>query len=333
MMDLVRIFILFLVLAGVSSAEVKGLTIKGIRFFSYPTFTRIVFEAEASAPYILTKDESGKRLVLTAYEGPLAVIAEPPSIQNGVVKDVEVKAEADKLFIYINLDASAGDAKDFVLPGPDRIVIDISKGQAPAAIKPAQSRLVVLDPGHGGRHSGIVTSRGQEKDATLDLAIYIKKIMQKNAGLKIALTREKDQAVSFEGRAAIANSSDASLFISLHLSHAGGVRVYISEPDLEIAPKASAAPRDFLGLDTVSEQQEMLWGAQQAAHVKESARLGRRLAQQLSGKGGASPVQAPLALLKSINAPAALVEIGVEQDRKKAAETIARVIEQYVREN
>lgn len=333
MMDFVRLLIAFLVLTGVSSAEAKGLTIKGIRFFSYPTFTRIVFEAEAGAPYVLTKDESGRRLALTAHDGPLVVNTKPPSIQNGVVRDVEVKAEADRLFIYINLDAQAGDAKDFVLPGPDRIVIDISKGQAPTPVQPAQPKIVVIDPGHGGGDPGIVFSRGLEKDITLDMALNVKKMMQKNAGLKIEITREKDQTTSLDDRAAIVNSRDALLFISLHLSSGTGVRVFIHEPDPEGAPKSSAETGDFLGFDTVSEQQEMLWGAQQASHMKESAVLGRLLSRRLSGRGGASAVQAPLSLLKSIDAPAALVEIGVGWDRKKTAEIITGVIEQYAREN
>ena len=39
--------------AGAGAAE-KGLIVKGVRYASYATFTRIVFEIEAAAPYVLT---------------------------------------------------------------------------------------------------------------------------------------------------------------------------------------------------------------------------------------------------------------------------------------
>ena len=47
----------------------------------------------------------------------------------------------------------------------------------------------------------------------------------------------------------------------------------------------------------------------------------------------AEPVQAPLALLKAVDAAAVMIEIGMEMDRMQAAEAIAKGIEQYVREN
>jgi hypothetical protein len=112
-----------------------------------------------------------------------------------------------------------------------------------------------------------------------------------------------------------------------------GSRVFIQdlldEPETQTTAPVSG---DFLGYEAGSEHLEMLWGKQQAAHARESGALGRQLARQLAGQDGAEPVQAPLVLLKAVDAAAVMIEIGMEMDRLQAAETIAKGIERYVRE-
>ena len=97
--------------------------------------------------------------------------------------------------------------------------------------------------------------------------------------------------------------------------------------------RPSQSGRDFLGFETESEQQEKIWGRQQAVHAKESAALGRTLVRRLSANGNAEPMQAPLAGLKAIDCPAALVEVGIESDRAKAVDNLAGAIEQYAGQN
>jgi N-acetylmuramoyl-L-alanine amidase len=225
--------------------------------------------------------------------------------------------------------------KDFVLRGPDRIVVDVSKGAPPApAAVPGRPVVVVLDAGHGGKDTGIVTSRGQEKSFTLDLAFAVKKILQKDQRLKVILIRDRDSSFSLDERAAAANSAGAGLFVGIHAASGAADAVLICDSEEEPAAQPSrASGRDFLGFETESEQQEKIWGRQQAVHAKESAALGRTLARRLSANGNAEPLQAPLAGLKAINCPAALVEAGIEADRAKTAENLAEAIEQYVGQN
>ncbi len=336
MLAIIILVSLLLVPTSTSSAE-KGLTVKGVRYSSYATFTRIVFEIEAAAPYILTRTTEGRMLRFSAYEGPFTLKAQLPVIRDGVVSGMESKEESGRNVVLIHLDVAAGDVKDFVLRGPDRIVLDIARGTAPsvpvvAADKPM---VVVLDAGHGGRDTGIITARGQEKSLTLELAHTVRKILQKNSHLKVVLTREKDQTLSLDERAGIANAAVAAFVVSIHASPGTSGRVYILDPDDDLAGQevTRTASRDFLSFEAGNEEQEKLWGRQQAAHVKESGSFGRTLARQLGGGEGAEPVQAPIAGLKAMDAAAAMVEIGMEQDRTKAAEAIAKGIEQYAREN
>lgn len=326
---------LLMVPLGAARAADGVLSIKGVRHFSYPTFTRIVFEVEQEAPYTLTKGADGRSLVLSAYEGTLAAPATLPSIRDGVISGLEKSVEAERVTIMIRLDAGAGEVKDFALRSPDRIVVDVTKAlAAPVPEKPAPSAgaVIVIDAGHGGRNAGIVTPRGVEKALTLSAAQAVARAVRKRLpNVTVLLTREKDRDLSLDERAVRANTAGAALFISLHVAAGREARVYFAEPSGEESKQTPVRRTDFLGMEAESEQQAMLWGRQQAAHTARSSRLAARLSQSLTP--GREPVQAPLALLKLIDSAAALVEVGAEQNAATAAESISRGIERYVREN
>jgi len=320
--------------ADVLSSE-KGLAIKNVRFFSYAAFTRIVFEIDAAAPYVVMKSDNGRSVTLSAYNGPLSVTASMPAVRDGVVKTVELRQEGSRTTIVVQLDAAAGAVKDFVLRGPDRIVLDVMKGAAAVPVPQAERRkLIVLDPGHGGsKDAGIVTAQGQEKAVTLEIAEAIKqRLLKKNADLAVTLTRERDQTLSLDDRAGAANAAGAVLFVSVHAASGAGTRVYIVDPDEGSLAPAPTANKTFLDFDAGNEQQERVWGSQQASHTKASGDLGRRLALSLGMPGG-EPVQAPLAGLKAVDAAAVIVEVGMGQDRTWVAETVAEGIAAYVRED
>jgi N-acetylmuramoyl-L-alanine amidase len=77
---------------------------------------------------------------------------------------------------------------------------------------------VVIDPGHGGRDTGIVGERGvKEKDVVLKIATGLKRELERR-GIKVRLTRRGDYKLSLERRQEIANYLNACLFISLHLN-------------------------------------------------------------------------------------------------------------------
>lgn len=334
------VLLCLLVLLQPAFSVENGLSVKRVRYFSYASFTRIVFEIEAAAPYVLTKNADGRAVLFTAYDGPLVLKSPLPALRDGVVNGMETKEEAGRFCVVIGLDAAAGEVKDFVLRGPDRIVLDIARGgsrEQPAADPvpsvPEERTVVVLDPGHGGKDSGIVTGRGQEKSVALDIAFAIKKILQKNPRLKVLLTRERDHAATLDERAASANAAGAHIFVAVHTAPGPGLSVFIQDPDEDIGGRATrSAARDFLSFASRNERQEKLWGRQQAAHAKESGALGRTIAGRLRGKDS-EPVQAPIAGLRAVNAAAALVEVGMEVNRARAAEAVARGIEHHVREN
>jgi N-acetylmuramoyl-L-alanine amidase len=196
---------------GAGAAE-TGLAVKSVRYSSYAAFTRIVFEIEAAAPYVLIRSTDGHSVTLSSYDGPFLLKTQLPIVRDSVVLGVETRVESGRTSVVIRLDGAAGEVKDFVLRGPDRIVIDIAKGEAPVpAPQTDKQTVIVLDPGHGGKDTGIVASQGQEKTFALDMALKIRKQLQHDPHLKVVLTREKDQALSPDERAAASNAAGARL--------------------------------------------------------------------------------------------------------------------------
>jgi N-acetylmuramoyl-L-alanine amidase len=86
------------------------------------------------------------------------------------------------------------------------------------AVLPLSVNRIVIDPGHGGEQPGTISSTGvTEKDVTLDIALRLKRLMDKSP-FEVLLTREGDQTVSLANRVAFANSSKADLFVSIHIN-------------------------------------------------------------------------------------------------------------------
>ncbi len=80
---------------------------------------------------------------------------------------------------------------------------------------------VVIDPGHGGKDSGAVSTdkKSYEKTFTLEIAKALAdKIRAAYPDVKVILTRTDDRYVTLDGRADIANKADANLFISVHIN-------------------------------------------------------------------------------------------------------------------
>jgi N-acetylmuramoyl-L-alanine amidase len=99
------------------------------------------------------------------------------------------------------------------------------------------NRVVVLDPGHGGRNPGaqnLATGRW-EKEYTLDWARRLKPLLEKR-GWKVFLTRTNDSDVPLGDRVALADAQQAGVFLSLHFNHAvsnpgeAGIETYCVTP-------------------------------------------------------------------------------------------------------
>jgi len=89
------------------------------------------------------------------------------------------------------------------------------------------SRLIVLDPGHGGSDPGAVANGQMEKTVVLQTCVRLREGL-KRAGFRVLMTRETDVmplsggsiAADLSYRAQLANRANADLFLSWHADSA-----------------------------------------------------------------------------------------------------------------
>ena len=75
---------------------------------------------------------------------------------------------------------------------------------------------VVIDPGHGGPDPGAVGIGGlRETDVVLDVSLQVARLLQ-DRGVRVVLTRTSEIDVDLPPRVALANSSGADAFLSIH---------------------------------------------------------------------------------------------------------------------
>jgi N-acetylmuramoyl-L-alanine amidase len=110
---------------------------------------------------------------------------------------------------------------------------------------------IVIDPGHGGHDPG-ARSRGlSEAELVLDVALRLEKLLLKEPGVEVVMTRRTDVYVQLEERTAMANREGADLFLSIHANasrnaSARGVETYFlnfaSNPEAEaVAARENSA--------------------------------------------------------------------------------------------
>jgi N-acetylmuramoyl-L-alanine amidase len=88
-------------------------------------------------------------------------------------------------------------------------------------LPPADERVIVIDPGHGGSNTGTRSGDGRfEKEFTLDWAFRLAPLLETN-GWKVFLTRTNDVDVSLNDRVDFAEQQEADLFVSLHFNSPG----------------------------------------------------------------------------------------------------------------
>lgn len=109
-------------------------------------------------------------------------------------------------------------------------LLAMSAGLIKLPISTAGVKIIVIDPGHGGKDPGCSGSIHKEKEVALAVALKLGKYIEENfKDVKVVYTRTTDVFVELEDRALIANKAKADLFISIHCN-AAGKPVMITDP-------------------------------------------------------------------------------------------------------
>ncbi len=192
---------------------------------------------------------------------------------------------------------------------------------------------IVLDPGHGGRDPGAIGPEGtKEKDITLQVGLRLKKLLEKELGLRVVMTRETDTFIKLDERTAMANSAQGKMFISLHCNanksrRVDGSTTYFLGPAktdeaLEVALLENSVVKyeNENGNAAHSDEEFILTAMAQNAFHHESEGLAQIIqeeVQTLVGLPDRGVEQAGFRVLVGASMPNVLVEMAFISNRKE----------------
>lgn len=216
-----------------------------------------------------------------------------------------------------------------------------------------QRRVIVIDPGHGGRDPGaLAIVGGKESDIVLKTSLKLKQMIEQDPRYVVRLTRETDIYVEHEDRVAMARNWGADLFISVHADAAGaptvsGASVYTisTSGEARIEGTAKKFGWELPIEDGTSVAVSNILQDLTLRETKSNSSIFAEFLVPELGKAGPlvrnSHRQGNLFVLLAPDVPAVLVEIGFltnrndarrlksERGRRKSAEAIKRAIDAY----
>lgn len=210
-------------------------------------------------------------------------------------------------------------------------------GVAYAGASPSVSRpfTVVIDPGHGGKDPGAQDNGIKEKDINLAVALKLEDFIKKNLkGVKVVMTRDKDEYLTLQQRADKANKAGGNLFISIHVNSAdasnpkrtsaAGASTHVigqnkDRKNADVVRRENSVIKlernyaeRYQGFDPDSDESYIIFEMIQKRFQERSLDMAQEVQKQLkevAGRRDRGVTQEPFWVLWSTSMPAVLVEI------------------------
>ena len=214
------------VAAGVGTSAQSD--VLGVRLGGDQDETRIVIDLKTPVSGVLAAAPNQIELLLKGADAAASI----QGAGRGLVRAWSVDRASGGARLTLELAAQAQVRRRFLLPPADgfanyRYVVDIASqapapsalpvaAPAPLAAQPHARKVIVLDPGHGGKDPGAQGQGYDEKNLTLAAALALKDRLERTGRYQVVMTRASDVFISLEDRVQIARSAGADLFLSLH---------------------------------------------------------------------------------------------------------------------
>jgi N-acetylmuramoyl-L-alanine amidase len=294
-------------------------TVNGLRFWSNPSYTRIVIDADQETRFshrLLKKDPTIKkpqRLYIDLSKSRLGEdIQKFVPINDELLSDARAGQYTHQTVRVVVDIKSFKTYKIFSLKNPFRIVLDVwgqdsdrsvadtraspklpPGGKLPPGAIARQLALgvnrIVIDPGHGGRDFGApgYLKGVHEKNVVLQIAKRLARKVERQLNCDAVLTRTTDRFLTLEERTAIANTQNADLFISIHTNGVRDRRVYgIETFFLNLATDDDAirvaARENATSAKNISDLESILNDLMQNAKISESSRLASMVQREMT---------------------------------------------------
>jgi len=256
-------------------------TIQNLRTASSPGLTRLVLDLDAKAHPSKHPQLQAEGVTIEIPNATLSESAKTKLTAGRIAKPFIISQSSERS-VEVSLPVGSFERyKLFTLANPHRLVIDVVPSSERLAAPPVEStpglglpfptppqpaqprtksfKTIVIDPGHGGKDPGARGQRGtEEKDITLKVALKLRNLLSKQPGVRVLMTRERDQFVELEDRAKFANEQEADLFVSIHVnSHpqrsVKGIEIYHfgeakDQRALEVAARENGTPLNSTGV-------------------------------------------------------------------------------------
>lgn len=375
-------------------ASVYAGNITNMRIGQQVGSVRIVFEADKKFDYKAFLLNDPKRLVVDIYDMDIKKTLQ--SDANNLVVNTRVgKLDANDKRVVFDLKKPAIIKKAFILAPQSnmkwRFVVDVSicserdykakvgakhafSSLSESQTKVASSnwifdndenkktkpkkKVIVLDPGHGGKDPGAIGVYGKtyEKNITLAMGKELKAMLEKK-GYTVYLTRSTDVFIPLRQRVRIAQKHKADLFMSIHADSAlnrkaKGLSVYTLSEKASDKEAAALAERenkvDIIGGVDFSENSKEINDILISLSQTDSRNKSSKFATYIVGEMkktvkllNDSHRFAGFAVLKAPDIPSALLEMGYLSNkseesllkqssyRKKLAASVTQAISRY----
>lgn len=172
----------------------------------------------------------------------------------------------------------------------------------PSTVPKHRVRTIFLDMGHGGKDPGAIGRISREKNLTLAIGLRVA-AMLRQYGFKVVLSRSSDVQIPLKQIGKRQNRSKSDLFVSIHINSAAdkklsGVETYCLTPAGAASSNGGKADsKSYPGNRFDSNNFLLAWQIQQYL-----------LTQTRANDRGVK--RARFAVLKDLNAPGVLVEVG-----------------------
>ena len=228
--------IIFLSFLGISifllqPLTVLGVTIMDVRLWAAPDHTRIVLDLTGPIQYESSSQESPPQFQLELKGGLLKTLKKEMEVKDPCVTKISlIELGKDRVKLILHQKKPLKTNVFFLKPYQDkthRLVIDLidvvqekkelEERQRQKEIKPKGTKIVVIDPGHGGEDPGAVgPKKTMEKEIVLKVGEKVVHLLNQNKEIQAFLTRKGDYFIPLEERIKIGREYGADLFVSLH---------------------------------------------------------------------------------------------------------------------
>lgn len=314
--------------------------VREVRFGRHPGATRVVMDMEGAEGYSVFTLYEPFRLVVdfkrsadaaplplpSPASDPAAVPAPPAVAPPKPVRADQLNApsprEASRVPVRPTAPVDAPEAASANADGKFSLARQLGLGVS----------RIVIDAGHGGHDPGTKRNGITEAELTLDVALRVEKLLRKQPGVEVVMTRDTDRFVPLEERAKIANSEGADLFLSIHANasrnvKARGVETYFLNFATNPEAEAVAARENAGSSQTMHRLPEIVRAIALNNKIDESRDFAemvqqsmvRRLSTRNRELQDRGVKQAPFIVLIGAQMPSVLAEISFVTNKEDAA--------------